>query len=255
MPSRPARRPRPSQGASFDRAAEVDVEVAGRRPVHPRDLHVAPERDRADAVLDSAALPLRERGREEDVELPRPHLDRERGEEVPGLVDEDQEGEAPDGDCDVHGCGLVNQFPRARRRNAPGLGVHRGQLGEVRRRHAVDRASVRSTTPAMPRKGSSPSRKAATATSLAALSDARRRVPRLAGRARQRAGRGTRPGPARGTRGSGRRRGRAARSASPPARGRSARTRSGRACPGSRGVRARRRLGSARARARRTSGG
>ena len=92
------------RGRLLPRGAEMDVEVAGRRPVHPRDLHVAAERDRADAVLDSVALPLRERGREEDVELPRPHLDRERGEEVPGLVDEDQEGEAPDGDCDVHGC-------------------------------------------------------------------------------------------------------------------------------------------------------
>ena len=41
-----------SSGRLAQRAAEVHVDVARRGPVHPRDLHVAAERDRADAVLD-----------------------------------------------------------------------------------------------------------------------------------------------------------------------------------------------------------
>ena len=44
---------RPDQlGRLMERPAEVRVDVGRRRPVHPRDLHVAPERDRADPVLD-----------------------------------------------------------------------------------------------------------------------------------------------------------------------------------------------------------
>ena len=40
--------------------------------------------------------------REEDEEPARPHLDRERDEEVTRLVDEDQEGEASDGHGEIH---------------------------------------------------------------------------------------------------------------------------------------------------------
>jgi hypothetical protein len=67
----------------------VRVEVAGGRLVHPRDLHVAAQRDRADPVLDPPPRALQERRREEDVEAARTHAHGERDEEVPGLVDED----------------------------------------------------------------------------------------------------------------------------------------------------------------------
>ena len=46
-------------GALLERAAEVHVDVRRRRPVHPGDLHVAAERDHADAVLDPVARRLR----------------------------------------------------------------------------------------------------------------------------------------------------------------------------------------------------
>ena len=65
-----------------DRATEVDVEVAGRGPVHARDLDVAAQRDRPDPVLDPVARGLRERRREADVELARVHPDGARDEEV-----------------------------------------------------------------------------------------------------------------------------------------------------------------------------
>ena len=90
------------RGALVACRIEVGVEIARRGPVHPRDLHVAAERDRADAVLDPVPLPLHERGREEDVEAPRAHVHRQRGDEVAGLVDEDQEGQACDGDDEMH---------------------------------------------------------------------------------------------------------------------------------------------------------
>ena len=89
-------------GRLFDRPGELRLEVGARGLVHPRNLHVAAERDRTDAVLDPFPLPLHEGGREEDVEAPRPHIHRKRREEVPGLVDEDQERQASDGDENVH---------------------------------------------------------------------------------------------------------------------------------------------------------
>ena len=160
-----------SSGRSLERAPEVHVDVARRRPVHPRDLHVAAERDRADAVLDPVPRRLDERRREADVEACagacRP---RDRGEEVAGLVDEDQEREAEDGDEDVHASTCLQRQSRAhasalsRRRRRPRPA--RPGRAPARRRRA---ASVSSTTAAMPRNGSRPSRKAATATSFAAL--------------------------------------------------------------------------------------
>ena len=64
--------------------------------------HEAAERDRADPVLDAVSRRLRDRGREADVEATRPEPDGQRGEEVPRLVDEDQEREAEDRDEDAH---------------------------------------------------------------------------------------------------------------------------------------------------------
>ncbi len=78
------------------RRAEVHVEVGRRRPVHPRDLHVAAERNRADAVLDPFARRLQEGRRETNVEPARAHPDGACRGEVAGLVDQDQEREARD---------------------------------------------------------------------------------------------------------------------------------------------------------------
>jgi hypothetical protein len=79
----------------------VRIEVAARRLVHAGDLHVAPEGDRPDPVLDPVVHPFEERRREENVEAARPHPDRQRREEVPRLVDEDEEGQPTDGDRDA----------------------------------------------------------------------------------------------------------------------------------------------------------
>jgi hypothetical protein len=67
-------------------------QVARRRPVHARDLHVAAERDRADPVLDSPTRRLRDRGPEADVELARRHPDGTRRNEVTGFVDHHEQG-------------------------------------------------------------------------------------------------------------------------------------------------------------------
>src|SRR5947207_3109184 len=98
-------------GSLLERTAEVDVDVRRRRTVHPRDLHVAAERDRADAVLDALAADLHERGREADVEAARAHLDQKRRTEVAELVDEDEQREPEDGDDQGH----VTSSLRARR--------------------------------------------------------------------------------------------------------------------------------------------
>ena len=72
-------------------AGRAAVHVDRRGPVHPGDLHEAPERNRADAVLDPPARRLPDRGREPDVEPPRAHAQDERHREVAELVDEDEE--------------------------------------------------------------------------------------------------------------------------------------------------------------------
>jgi hypothetical protein len=65
--------------------------------VHPGDLHEAAERQGPDAVLGLAALDADELRREEDEEALDPHPRGLRGDEVPELVDDDQEDEARDG--------------------------------------------------------------------------------------------------------------------------------------------------------------
>ena len=100
--------------------------------MHPRDLHVAPEGDRADAVLDAVPLLLRDRGREADVEAAGPHADREGREEMARLVDQDQEREAEDGDDDRH----RTASPRSASRRAARVGLD--QVGEITRGRAVD---------------------------------------------------------------------------------------------------------------------
>src|SRR5918992_5104473 len=102
----------------LDGAAEIRLEVADRGLVHPRDLHVAPERDRPDPVLDSVPDALHERRREEHVEPARAHPDRERDEEVAELVDEDQEREPDDRDGDIHRTSSVVRAAATRRASA-----------------------------------------------------------------------------------------------------------------------------------------
>ena len=82
----------------LDRVREPSLGVVRDRPVHPRDGHEAAERDRADAVLDPVSHRLHDGGRKPDVEAARAQPDRERGEEVTCLVDEDEEREPDDGD-------------------------------------------------------------------------------------------------------------------------------------------------------------
>ena len=145
-----------------ERGAEVQVDVGRRRPVHPGDLHVAAERDHPEPVLDAVVHPLHQRRREADVEAPRPHPDGERGEEVPGLVDQDQERKPGDGDGDGHA-----GTPRSASRRASASASTRSSRS--RAGAPSTSASASSTAAAMPRNGRRPSRNAATATSLAAL--------------------------------------------------------------------------------------
>ncbi len=89
------------------------LRVMRDRAVHAGDGHEAPERDRADAVLDVPTRGLRDCRRETDVEAPRTQTDRERREEVPRFVHENQQPEAEDGDEDAQ---TVANLPCARRR-------------------------------------------------------------------------------------------------------------------------------------------
>src|SRR5207244_6280733 len=145
------------------RRPEEHVEIRRRRTVHPRDLHVAAERDRTDPVLDPLPPHLHERGREADVEPARTHPDYARDEEVSRLVQQDQNGQPDDGDGHVHaGARLLSASARAPASASTRSSRSRGGAPSTA-------ASVSSTTSAMPRNGSRPSRNAATAISFAAL--------------------------------------------------------------------------------------
>ena len=86
----------------FQRRPELHVDVRRRRAVHPGDLHVTAQRDRADPVLDLLAPHLHERRREAEIKAARAHPDRPRNEEVPRLVEQDEEREPEDGDRNAH---------------------------------------------------------------------------------------------------------------------------------------------------------
>src|SRR4029077_9028758 len=107
-------------GALAQHTPEVRVGVARRRAVHTGNLHVAAERDRADAVLDPVPLLLDDGRRKTDVEAPRAHADEDRGEEVASLVDEDQERKAED--CDEHAHATA-ALPPVRRRASSSAAV------------------------------------------------------------------------------------------------------------------------------------
>src|SRR6058998_2327126 len=83
------------------------------RPVHARDAYEASERDRPHSVLDALPLDLDDRRREAEVEAPRAQADRERGEEVTGLVHEDEEAQPHDRDEEIHAAtNLPSVIPR-----------------------------------------------------------------------------------------------------------------------------------------------
>src|SRR5262249_48379949 len=138
---------------------QAGAQVARLGAVHSRDLHVAAERDRPDAVLDAASYPLHERRREAEVELARSHADGTGGEEVTGLVDQDQERKAENRNKEAHRAGTSS---RARR--SASTSSSRSRAGAP-----STRARTSSTAPAMSRNPIRPSRNACTATSLAAL--------------------------------------------------------------------------------------
>src|SRR5919109_3383696 len=147
----------------LDRPPEVRVHLGRCRAVHAGDLRVAAERDRPDPVLDSAPAHLGERGREADVELARPHPHEARGVEVARLVHEDQKGETDDRDQVVHAA----TSPFSATLLASASASMSSSTSAAGSPETV--SSVRSTTSAIPRNGSRPARKAATATSFAAL--------------------------------------------------------------------------------------
>ena len=116
--------------------------------MHARDGHEPAERDRADAVLDAVPLHLDDRRREADVERARAQPDGERREEVPGLVDEDQEREAEDRDGDAHGqlghdAEAGPRFPRCRGSRGRGLRAYRSGFDELSARSPGADAPVR----------------------------------------------------------------------------------------------------------------
>jgi hypothetical protein len=86
----------------LERRRKLHVQVGRSRTMHARDLHVAAEWDRPDSVLDPFAFDLDERRWEAQVETARPHADGTRDEKVAGLVQQDQNCEAEDGDEDAH---------------------------------------------------------------------------------------------------------------------------------------------------------
>ena len=103
--------------------------------------------------------------REPDVEAARPHPDRPGGEEVACLMNEDEQPEAEDRDEDVHGTRAPTAFSAWRRASASArTSSSRSAAGAP-----STASSVSATTPAMSRNESRPARKAATATSFAAL--------------------------------------------------------------------------------------
>ena len=161
--------PPPRATAPPWRAGRSALDVAGRRPVHPRDLHVAAERDRADPVLDPVAASLRERGREEDVELARPHLTASAAKKCPASWMRIEEGQAGDGDGDVHGWSRTSSRVSAAAVRRAAASASRARRG---RGAARSRAAPASARPRRRCRGTAarPSRKAATATSFAALS-------------------------------------------------------------------------------------
>ena len=203
--------------------------------VHAADLHVAARGDRGDPVLGLAPFDRPDLRPEEEEEPLDPHPGRLGGEEVPRLVEDDQQREAEEDAEPVHACASPLDLLFGA---AAGLGVDLEELLEVGQRRAGISSRTRSIASAIAAKPIRPSRKAATATSSAALSTQGAVPPPRRPRAPA-AGRRTSPGraPRRSARRPRRGRGGARRRRRAPGSG--ARRRSARACPAGRGGRAR----------------
>src|SRR5262245_56854787 len=131
--------------------------------MHAGDPNEPAEGDHSDPVLDAIAADLHERRREPDVEAARPHPGCERDRKVAQLVQEDEQDQAPDDDEPRH---AAANAPSAMARAARSAST---RSSRSRTGSASADTSVSPTTSGMPRKGRRPSRKAATATSFAAL--------------------------------------------------------------------------------------
>ena len=134
---------------------------------------------------------LDERRAEAEVELPRPHPDRARDEEVPRLVDEDQDGEADDRGGDAHQA----TGTRSRARRSASTSSSRSRAGAP-----STRASTSSTSEAISRKPIRPLEERLHGDLVRGVVDAGIRAAALAGLAARARACGTSRCRARGTR-------------------------------------------------------
>src|SRR4051812_3285558 len=132
---------------------------------HPGDLHVAAERDRPDGVLGLAAADLAQQRREEEREALDAHPGGLGRGEVPELVQDDERGEAEEGEQPAQVRTAISSDATVRASRSASYSDSKARTGPPGRR-----SSAVSMTAGMPRKSSPPLRKAWTATSLAALS-------------------------------------------------------------------------------------
>ena len=96
---------------------DAEVELLEFQRAHPRDLHVAARRDRADRVVGLAAFDPGEPGREEQREALHAHPDGLRDEEVAELVEHDQRHDPEQRQYPAHRLSVagVRTDPRGRR--------------------------------------------------------------------------------------------------------------------------------------------
>ena len=126
-----------------DRLAEVgavgDLRRDLLRRVHARDPHVAAERDRADRVLRLAAAHAAEQRREEEREALHAHPDGLGGREVAELVQDDQRGEAQEGEQPAQ---AATPIASSATRRAVGVGgIQRVEGVHARGRELLERPS------------------------------------------------------------------------------------------------------------------
>src|SRR5262249_28102520 len=145
--------------------AALDVRRQLLRRVHAADLHVAPERDRADAVLGLALADLGDQRREEQREALHAHPPRLRGPAVAELVQDDQRGKAEEGQDPGHARTPISSPASWRASESTTY-----RVSKLCTRWEPSSSSTPSITAGMPRNDSRPLRNACTAISLAALS-------------------------------------------------------------------------------------
>src|SRR5207342_1730829 len=154
-----------------DRLSVVGAVLVLRRHlllrVHAGDFHVAAKWDRFDPVLGFTPFERPQGRPEEEEEALDPHPGRLRGDVVPTLVEDDQQREAEEDVEPVH-AGINPRTWSSLRRRAS-VSVAKRSSKWVMGRAGIS-SNTRSITAGMPVNGICPSRKAATATSSAALS-------------------------------------------------------------------------------------